>query len=164
MDENGRPAVPELNFTFMVLQPYLEKNFIWYYLDGNQSRRTLNIDSFLQLVKDRFPELLKDVSEALKSKSFFLLNAEDHTLTHLFPSANMEPYLDSIKNLVQDKKTGKRTPRLIGEKQDITEILSSYGFATPTKQSTESLRVTLEKKDPTTEGFISRFMNRGRNG
>jgi hypothetical protein len=159
MDENGKAVYPEINFTYMVFQSWNDKGYIFYYLDGNQSRRTLNIPSFLQMIQDKFPTLMHDAHEACKSASFHLLDANEKTITHLFPSANEEPYLDSIQQIMNDKRAGKRTKTLIGEKKSMNEILNQYGFNAPSKDNIDNMRVTLEKKDER-EGLLARFMGR----
>jgi hypothetical protein len=161
MDENGKAVYPEMNFQYCVFQSWLDKGFCWIYLDGSQSRRTLNIPSFLQMAQDKFPSLLHDIYEATRTTSFYLLNLVDMTVTHLTPQGNSEiPYLDSVRNLVENKKTGKRTKRLIGEKMPIEEVLLQYGFNAPSKSSIQNLQVSLTKNDPTRAGFLSRFLDR----
>lgn len=162
MDENGRAVYPTLVFQYMILQAWPDKDFIFYYLDGSQSRRTLNIPSFMQMIQDHYPSLSHDVYEACRTTSFYLLNIVDMTVTHLTPQGNIDaPYLDSVRNLIQDKKLGKPTKRLIGEKKTLNETLQQYGFNTPSKNSVENLTVSLQKRDDR-EGFISRFLNRTR--
>ena len=161
MDEYGRIPYPEIQFQYMVFEANLDRNFIWYYLDGNLSRRVLNIPAFMQMIKDHYPSLSYDVYTACRDTSFHLLNTVDMTVTHLTPHTEADaPYLDSIQNLVDSKKTKKPIKRMITEKKPLTEILQQYGFNTPTKNSVENLTVSLEKQDTDRQGFISRFLNR----
>jgi hypothetical protein len=160
MNEDREIQYPELIFQFMVFQSYLDKNFIWYYLDGSSSRRTLNIPAFLKMVQDHWPSLAFDCYTACRDTSFHLLNLVDMSVIHLTPQGNMDvPYLDSIRNMVQSKKTGKSPKKIITEKQSLTDTLQKYGFNTPSKNSVENLTVSLERHTDR-DGFISRFLNR----
>ena len=161
MDEMGRAVYPELVFQYMVFQAWQDKNFIFYYLDGSLSRRTLNIPSFMQMIQDHWPSLSHDAYEACRSTSFFLLNTVDKTITHLTPHSEADaPYLDSIQNLVDSKKTKKPVKHMLTEKTPLLDVLNKMGFNAPSKSSVENLTVSLEKKDTDREGFISRFLGR----
>jgi hypothetical protein len=161
MDEYGRFVYPDLIFQFLVYQCWLDRNGVWYYCDGSLSRRLMNLDSFMQMIKDKYPSLVHDVYQSTRDTSFHLLNTVDMTVTHLTPHTEADaPYLDSIQNLVDSKKTKKPIKRMITEKKPLTEILQQYGFNTPTKNSVENLTVSLEKQDTDRQGFISRFLNR----
>lgn len=162
MSEQQKPVYPELSFQYMVLQGWMDKNCVFFYLDGSQSRRLLNIPAFLQMFQDKWPELSHDVYEAIRTTSFFLFSVPDKKITHLFPQANDALYNDNVRQIMNDKKVGKETKHFISDKKSIEETLMSYGFTAPTDDSIQNLRVSMEKKDPATTGFLSRFLNRGK--
>ncbi len=165
MDENGKAVYPELKFQYMIIQAWPDKNYVFYYLDGSQSRRTLNIPAFMQMVTDHWPALLHDIYDVCRTTSFYLLNLVDMTVTHLHPHSDIDtPYLDSIRNVVEGTKSGKRVKSLITEKLPLEQVLMQYGFSTPSKNSVENLTVSLEKRNPEKEGFLSRFLNRNSRG
>ena len=161
MDEYGRFKYPEIQFQYLIYQNWLDRNATWYYMDGSPSRRLMNMDSFMQMIKDHYPSLVHDVYESMRDTSFHLLNTVDMTVTHLTPHSEADaPYLDSIQNLVDSKKTKKPVKHMLTEKTPLLDVLNKMGFNAPSKSSVENLTVSLEKKDTDREGFISRFLGR----
>jgi len=155
--------VPELVFQFLVYQSNADKNLLWYYADGSQSRRTLRIDQFVQLVRERFPDLVAQAYDSTRSTSFYLLDSTVPSITHLFPSPDENvPYLDNIQQVFRDKKAGKRTKTIVKEKTDLNDILNGYGFAPVNQQTTDNFSVKIQKNDDVRTGFLNRFFNRER--
>ena len=161
MAERLPREIPTIVFTYMIFQGYADKNFLWYQLDGNSSRRTLGIPQFLAMVQDRWPDLVFAASEACRSTSFFLLDTTVPSITHLFPSSDGNaPYPDSIQQVFQDKKANRKTKTLIKEKTDLNDILNGYGFAPVNQQTTENFSVKIQKNDDVRTGFLNRFFNK----
>jgi hypothetical protein len=154
---------PELAFTYMVFQSWLDKNFLFFYMDGSSSRRTMGIPAFMKMVQEKFPQLLHDAHEACKTTSFYLLDSTVPMIKYLSPLPNDALYVDSIRELVDSKKTGKEPKHFAKGKQNVNDMLNSYGFAPVTQQSIDNLTVSIKKNDDVRQGFLSRFLNRGKN-
>ena len=149
----------ELDAKYIVFQGNPRQESINYWIDGEKVKRTMKIKDFLDIIKSKCPEIMKEVYDASNTYSFSLISFPDHTITHLMPKLeNNPPYPDSINNLI----FGKKEKHLITEKQSVIDVLNSYGFNLPSAQSIQNLQVTLEKKEEGEEGFLARFFNRNR--
>ena len=152
---------PELIFQYMIFQTDINKNIVWYYLDGSRSRRTLRVEQLLKTVQERWPNLVHDVYEACRTTSFYLLDSTIPSLIHLFPQASNEPYVDNVQQVMNDRKAGQKTKMLVKEKTNINDVLHGYGFAPLDQSKMDAFNVTMKPSEPDTrEGFLSRFLHR----
>ena len=151
----------DLDFQFMVIQGNPKQDSIYYWVDGEKVRRSMKHDQFMELVRLKTPQLVGEAHNHAMTYSFALYSLPDNKISHLFPLAQDTVYPDNVAAVVQGKKTGK-IPMLVRKKQTIQETLMGYGFTFPTDGSMQNLQVSLEKKNIEKEGFLARFLNRGR--
>lgn len=152
--------IPQFSFNFLVYQPNPSRESLHYWVDGEPTRRFMKISDFLELVDARTPSILRNAYDACHTYSFYLYSPLDCQMIHLSPvSQKDEPYPDSINAVVQNK-----TPKFIGEKRSIEQILSGYGFNVPTDESMQNLRVTLAPQETEREGFVSQIFGRIKRG
>jgi len=147
----------ELDFQFMIFQAYPQKDMVFFWIDGEKIKRTIKRESFYELIKNKSPELAKEVYDACITYSFYLLSLPDHTVTHLVPKADNTPYKDNLNALIHGK-----APKIIKQSVSIEEMLMAYGFNTPTKQTVQNLQATLQRREPEEEGFLARFFTKRR--
>lgn len=149
---------PALDFIYMLFQPNPQKEYVYFWLNGEKNKKLMRREEFYRLVQAKSPDLIGQAHSVLITYSFYLWSIPDQTITHLTPQTSEDaPYPDSLSNIFH-----KRQSPIVVEKKSIEQTLMNYGFSTPTAGNIQNLRVTLEKKDPEKEGFFARFLGRGR--
>lgn len=154
--------IQEIIFTYMIFQTDINRNLVWYYLDGSHSRRTLRVEQLLKITQDKWPQLVHDVYEACRSTSFFLLDTTVPCVKHLFPQANDEMYPDNIQQVFNDTKVGRKTKTLIKDSTSINDILNGYGFAPLDQHGMDKFKVAIQPQTDNDQkgGFLHRFLTR----
>jgi hypothetical protein len=146
-----------IDFNFMVLQGNPRTDSIYFWLDGEKNKHKMMREVFLKLIKLKDEGLVAKAYEACNTYSFYLWDINSKSLIHLTPrGTNDAPYPDSLHKVIQ----GLAVPREVssskfGEKRTIVDVLSGYGFSTPTEYAMDNMQVEITANKPAKEDKFS---------
>lgn len=131
--------IPQITFNYIIYQPNPNTNLLYYWIDGNFSRRCMKIDDFMELVQAKTPTCNKFAYDSCTTYSFYLYSLEEKKIIYLSPVTKKgEAYSDSVPSLLQGKEV-----KIDTEKKTIEETLLRFGFEPPSKYSNENLKIRL---------------------
>jgi hypothetical protein len=145
--------IPTITFQFIVFQPNPRRGSLSYWVDGESTRRFMKIEDFIELINTNTPTASRDAYSACQTYSFYLYNPSDEKVIHLTPTASPNDLPPDHLNAV----VHGTAPRITKSNRTIEEILSSYGFNTPSDSSMQNLKVTLSPQATEEDGLFARL-------
>jgi len=136
------------NFLYVVFQPIPKRDNIYYWMDGETTKRIMSIKAFTDLLMEKTPSLLSSFIDASHTYSFFMWDLVDVKIIHLTPHTSSEEsktYRDPIMLYVTQMGKGidlkEKRAREADKQTTLEETLANIGFSMPNDDSIQNLKV-----------------------
>jgi hypothetical protein len=149
-------------FYYLIFQANPKRDMVYCWIDGRTAKYTMVRPKFLDWVNGRSPKLLSKAIDACNTYTFFMWNAVDGNILHLTPAPNpaeeRTSYRDPIMTHILNKKKGIDTIPRLDKKETFEDSLMYMGFAPPSDDSVQNLKVTLikDQRPSTFKAWIKR--------
>jgi len=147
------------NFDFIVYQPNPGSDRVTYWLDGDQQKKIIRMDGFIETIRNRGLDLIKGVFDSLRTYSFYMISVPDQEVIHLFGQSN-GPYRDNITDLVNRKPSAIKVSQNKNKTETVEDILNQYGFSAPDPNALKNLNIKIQKRSTEDRGIMSQLLSR----
>ena len=115
-------------FTFLIFQGVPHQNKVYYWVDGQSTKRIASAHEFMDVIQQLDPPLLGEFRKAVLTYSFYLYSVPDHQIQSLPPQTLSTPYRDSVMQIISDEiaKTEK-----MQSQRNLAAYLAGLGFNEP---------------------------------
>jgi len=149
----------DLTFLYLIFQANPKKEVVYYWIDGEKTRKVMRMDNFIKLSIHKQPKVFSDIKTACTNYSFHLWSIKDEKIIDLKPTSQVEEaYSDPVaQEVFQKAYPKKKAPKKYVTLQD---QLMQLGFNVPNESSTQNLMVALSEDTRDSPGMFSRMFRR----
>ena len=115
-------------FTFLIFQGVPHQNKVYYWVDGQATKRTASASEFLESLQGLDPQLLGEFRKAILTYSFYMYSVPDHQVQSLPPQTVASSYKDSVMQIISNEMA--KTEKLQSQR-NLAAYLAGLGFNEP---------------------------------
>jgi len=101
----------DITFFYLVFQSNILTDYVYYWVDGKQTRQIISLDKFLKIAQAKHNgKLYSLVYTACRTTSFYLWNSVDENIIHLFQRIDSKDSLKYENSMVAEFSKFKKNP------------------------------------------------------
>jgi hypothetical protein len=134
------------NFYYLVFQSYPAKDKVYFWVDGDKSKKVMKTQRFISLL-DKVDSLKNMLYEAISTTSYFMYDNINSQIFKLDPKMEFNNFQYPLGKVFQKLRGGQAHEYEKDiEKPSLENHLNSLGFEAPDENKIKNLQVALLKR------------------
>ncbi len=151
----------DLTFLYLIFQANPKKDVVYYWVDGEKSRKLMSMDNFIKLSIHKQPSVFSALKTACTNYSFHLWSIKDEKIIDLKPTSQVdEMYRDPVTQVINERVNNKNKKQDKKKYVTLQDQLIQLGFNPPSENSTQNLIVALSDETRDSPGMFSRMFRK----